>query len=197
MKRLLLLFIILSACHKEVHYYPSKNFFKENSPREIKVKDLNFGKLVDSLAYQLYRRKRNYISIIDNRKEYKISPFTYSGGLIKERNALEIEKDSIWWNTEKRSLSELTKLIELHYGNEGKEYFLPYSFKKAFIKLTLDGNTSSEVYNDKILYIIQSFEKANFKNKDSCNLNILIDKKVDLENQKIPPPPILKEIENE
>lgn len=197
MKKSIFILLFFLSCKKEVHYYPSKQFFEEKNPREIKLNDLSFGELVDSIANQIFERKSNFITIEDEFITNKISLFTYSGGLIKEKNALAIENDSIWWSVKKRPLKDLENYIEKHYGNNGKEYYLPYSYKRAFIKLTLDSICKKEIYQEKILYIINSFKKANFKYKDSCKLDILIDYEKNYKNQLFPPPPTLIEIENE
>ena len=197
MKKSIFILLFFLSCKKEVHYYPSKQFFEEKNPREIKLNDLSFGELVDSIANQIFERKSNFITIEDEFITNKICLFTYSGGLIKEKNALAIENDSIWWSVKKRPLKDLENYIEKHYGNNGKEYYLPYSYKRAFIKLTLDSICKKEIYQEKILYIINSFKKANFKYKDSCKLDILIDYEKNYKNQLFPPPPTLIEIENE
>ncbi len=181
--------ILISACKKEVHYYPSKQFFEENNPTEIITHNLNYGEIVDSLTNQIFKNKRHFVTIENNNQIYKISPFTYTGGLIKEINSLDIDNDSVWWEYKKQPLNNLEGLIELHYGNNGKEYFLPYSYKRAFIKLILDSISNYKKNKSKLLYIVKSYEKAKFKYKDSCNLDILIHYYKDSRHQPLPPPP--------
>lgn len=189
MKKFFFLLIFISSCKKEVYYYPSKIFFEENHPKEIIIDNLSYSEIVDSLTNQIFKKKRHFFKIEDSDRIYKVSPFTYSGGLIKEINSLDIENESIWWKYKKLPINNLEKSIELHYGNNGKEYFLPYSYKRAFIKLTLESITDSQNFKRKLLNIISAYEKAEFKHKDSCYLNIMLHYYKNSNYQPLPPKP--------
>jgi len=90
MKKFLILLLIVSSCKKEVFYYPSKSFFDENHPKEIIIDKLSFAEITDSIRNGLFRKEKYFLTLVDNNKKYLVSPFTYAGGLIKEKNALEI-----------------------------------------------------------------------------------------------------------
>ena len=70
MKKLLILLLIISACKKEVYYYPSEEFFKEYSPKEIVIKNLNYGVIVDSLTSQIFKKERHFIKIETSNRIY-------------------------------------------------------------------------------------------------------------------------------
>mgnify|MGYP000630961404 CR=1 FL=1 len=185
MKKLLLLLIVFASCKKEIHYYPSEDFFKENNPREINIDDLSFEKITDSIRNGLYENKFYFLEVEDSKNIYKILPFAYTGGYIKKRNALEIVNDSLWFSAEKVSINELEKYIKLHYENNGKIRYLPDSYKRAFLKLILEPKDNSRKLKTKLLNIIQVYNKAVIKNKDSIDLNIMLHYFLD----KVYPPP--------
>ena len=74
MKKLLILMLIVSACKKDVYYYPSKSFFDENNPQEISIDDLNFEEIIDSVSKRIFKKERLYITLSDKNREIKISP---------------------------------------------------------------------------------------------------------------------------
>mgnify|MGYP000551337119 CR=1 FL=1 len=196
MKKFLILLLILSSCKKAVYYYPSKEFFEKYSPKEIIIDDLSFQEITDSLSNELWKnKKRLFITLKDSYSIFKISPFTYTGGYIREKNILEIVDDSLWYSANKVSIKELGKHIKLHYENNGKQAFLPDSYKRAFIQLNLDPKDSSEKLKKRLLYIIQVYNYTNIDFKDSIKLNIMIDYCQDkVYHQSIPPPsPIILE----
>ena len=196
MKKLLLLFIVFASCKKEIYYYPSEEFFKKNNPKEINLDNLSFWEIKDSIYYELYRGNRLFIELENQRKIYKISPFTYMGGLIKEKNVLEIYQDSLWFFNKRQSINQLDKLIKIHYENNGKIPYLPDSHKRAFVKLTLEPEDNTEKLKAKLLYIVQVYNKAIIKNKDSIDLNIMLDyyfDKVDPPTIPSAPQPLIKE----
>lgn len=189
MKKILLLLLIFSSCKKDFYYYPSKDFFDEYNPKEIIIDDLSFGEITDSIGNELFKKNRLFITLEDPKNSYKISPFTYAGGLMKERNILEIVEDSLYV-----MLSQLSKRIKLHYENEAKEIYLPYSYKRAFIKLVLKPNDNSSKLEKLLLKVITAYNGANIIYKDSIDLGIMFDYPFDLDFSKIPPPPVPLEI---
>ena len=190
MKRFLILLIILSSCKKEVHYFPSKSFFEERKPTEIIIDDLNFEEITDSISNGLFRKERYFIRLEDSKSIYKISPFTYTGGYIKEKNILEIVDDSLWFLANKVSIKELGKHIKLHYENNGEIPSLPDSQQRAFVKLIIEPKDNSEKLKTKLLHIIQVYNQTTIKNKDSIVLHIMLDYYLDkVYPQTIPPLP--------
>lgn len=188
MKKLLLLLIIFSSCKKEVYYYPSKKFFEDNEPKEINIGHLSFQEITDSIRNGLFMQKRYFLTLRDSESIYKLSPLAYTGGYIKEKNILEIVNDSLWFLADKISIKELGKHIKLHYENNGKITNLPDSYKSAFIKLNLEPKDQSEKLKTRLLKIIQVYNQTNFKNKDSVNLDIMIDYYYSEDPKAIPPP---------
>ena len=189
MKKLLFLLILISSCKKEVYYYPSKSFFEENNLTEIIIGNLSFKEVTDSIRNGLFRKEKYFLILNDKNNEYRISPFTYTGGFIKEKNALEIVDDSIYVSVNKFPLTELNKYLKLHFENNGKLEYLSDSYKRAFIKLVLETDDSSTKLNELLLRIIKTYDKTNIVFKDSINLNIMLSYS-DGFIFKIPPPPI-------
>lgn len=197
MRKFLFFLILFCACKKGLSFYPSKEFYNEYTPKEILLENLNFGQLVDSIKVGLYNKNRYSITLEESKKIYKISPFTYSGGFIKERNALDVESDSIWWKSDKQSIKKLVNLIELHYGTNRREHYLPHSYQRSFLKLTLDSSLHSAAIKEKLLFIIKSCEDAQFEHKDSCSLRVLIHYWKDPTEQPHPPLDITKQKDDE
>jgi hypothetical protein len=197
MKKLLLLLIIISSCKKDIYYYPSKVFFEENKPKEILIDNLSFKEITDSIRSGLFRKERYFIILNDFNSVIKLSPLAYTGGYIRERNILEIVDDSLWFSANKVSIKELGKHIKLHYENNGKEEFLSDSYKRAFIKLNLEPKESSEKLKVRLLDIIKVYNLTIFQNKDSVNLDIMLDYNFDkVYPQTITPRPDSLEIED-
>jgi hypothetical protein len=194
MRKLIILFLILSSCKKEVYYYPSKDFFDEYNPQEIIIDDLSFQEITDSLSNGLFRKEKYFLTLVDKNKEYRISPFTYTGGLIKERNVLEIVDDSIYVYGNKVSLHQLNKRLKLHYENNGREYSLPDSYNRAFIKLVLKPNDNRLKLEKLLLKVIRTFNGTNIIDKDSIDLGIMFDYPLDFSKIPTPPPPVPLEI---
>ena len=193
MRKLIILLLILSSCKKEVYYYPYEDFFEEYNPAEIIIDDLNFKEITDSISNGLFRKEKYFLTLVDKNKEYRISPFTYTGGFIKEKNVLEIVDDSIYISLSKYPLTQLRKYLKRHYENNGKSEYLSDSYKRAFIKLVLDPKDNSEKLKSNLLDIIQVYNQTNIENKDSIYLNIMLDYPLDLDFSRIPPPPIIIE----
>ena len=191
MKKLLILLLILSACKKEVYYYPSEEFFKENNPQEISIDNLNFAEITDSISNELFNNNRLFITLENSKNIYKISPFTYTGGFIKEKNILEIVDDSIYVSGNKVPLSQLSKRIKLHYENEGKEYYLPDSNKRAFVKLVLKSHDNSLKLENLLLKVIRTYNQTPITYKDSIDLAIMFDYSLDFLKILTPPAPII------
>lgn len=187
MRKLIILLLVLSSCKKEL-YYPSKQFFDEYNPKEIDISNLNYGEIVDSLTNQIFNKKRHFFKIEDSNRIYKISPFTYSGGLIKERNALEINNGSIHILNKKYSKSELQKYLKLHYENNGKIEYLSTSPKYAFVKLVLDKKEKSKILKEELFNLFKNFEETSIKNKKNIDFSVMLTLPLEMKND-IPPPP--------
>lgn len=197
MKKLLLLLIIISSCKKDIYYYPSKVFFEENKPKEILIDNLSFKEITDSIRNGLFRKERYFITLNDSKSIINLSPIAYTGGYIKERNILEIDDDSLWFRAKNFSIKELGKHMKLHYENNGKIAYLPDSYKRAFLQLNLEPKESSEKLKVRLLDIIKVYNLTIFKNKDSVNLDIMLDYNFDkVYPQTIPPPPDSLEIKD-
>lgn len=195
MKKILLLFLLVLSCKKEISYYPSKKFFKENNPKEIFIDDLNYGEIVDSISNELLKENRLFVVIEGDKNIYKISPFTYTWGLIKERNGLEICKDSITILDKKYPKSETQKYLKLHYENNGKIEYLSTSPKYAFVKLVYERNKKAVELKKTILNLIINFEKVSIKDKENIHLGIMLSFPIEIQRE-IPPPLIPLETEN-
>lgn len=195
MKKMLLLFLLVSSCKKEISYYPSKKFFKENNPKEIVIDDLNYEEIIDSISNELFKKNRLFIVIEGDKDIYKISPFTHTGGFIKERNGLEICKDSIAILDKKYPKSEIQKYLKLHYENNGKIESLSTSPKDAFVKLVYERNKKAVELKKTILNLIRNFEKVSIKDKENIDLGIMLSFPIEIQRE-ISPPPIPLETEN-
>lgn len=188
MKRLLILLLVFSSCKKEVFYYPSKTFFDEKNPTEIKIDDLEFKQITDSVRSGLYDKKHYFIRIEDNNNIYKLSPITYTFGLVRNRSSLKIEGDSIRISSDKFPLSDLSKYLKLYYENEGKDYLLPDSYKRTYVKLILEKDVSGKKLNDLLLNIVTAYNKAQIKNKDSISFTISLEYPIPTPKTKPPMP---------
>ena len=122
-------------------------------------------------------------------KEYRVSPFTYTGGFIKEKNALEIIDDSICNSLDKVPLTQLAKRLKLHFENNGKVKNLSDSYKRAFIKLVLEKNEDAIHLKGLLMGVIRTYNETNIKHKDSSDLEIMLDFPSD-KMFSIPPPPL-------
>ncbi|PQJ75823.1 hypothetical protein [Polaribacter gangjinensis] len=194
MKKIIILFIIFSSCKKEVYYYPSKKFFDENKTTEISIDNLNFKQITDSIRNELYNKRNLYIKVIEFNKTYIISPFANTGGYIRERNMLKIINDSIFRMDKTYHISHLSKFLKLHYENNNKEIDLPFSYKRAFIELSLEPNADSKKLKNYLLKILETYNKTEIVSKDSIELGIMLDYPLDRIFPN-PPPPIPIEIE--
>ncbi|QTE22096.1 hypothetical protein [Polaribacter cellanae] len=175
MNKFLIFLIVIFSCKKEVYYYPSKSFFDENKPKEIIIENLSYGEIVDSLTNQIFKGKRHFIEIKDSNKIYKISPFTYTGGYIRERNGLYIRNDSLDLMKGMFPISDLSKYLKLHYENNDKEYYYAFSYKRAYIRLILERDDSSGKLKKILLNLVEVYNKTDIKNKDSIKLGIMLD----------------------
>ena len=194
MRKLLILLLIISACKKEVSYYPSKSYFDVYKPQEIIIDDLSFEEVTDSITNGLFRKERYFLTLVDINKEYRVSPFTYTGGFIKEKNALEIIDDSICNSLDKVPLTQLAKRLKLHFENNGKVENLSDSYKRAFIKLVLEKNEDAIHLKGLLMEVIRTYNETNIKHKDSIDLEIMLDFPSDKIISTLPPPlPIIIE----
>jgi mannose/fructose/N-acetylgalactosamine-specific phosphotransferase system component IIB len=180
---LFLLFLLVSSCKKEISYYPSKKFLKENNPKEVVIDDLNYGEIVDSISNELFKKNRLFIVIEGDKDIYKIAPFTYTGGFIKERNGLEIFKDSIAILDKKYQKSEIQKYLKLHYENNGKIEYLSTSPKYAFVKLVYESNKKAIELKKTILNLIRNFEKVLIKDKENIDLGIMLSFPIEIQRE--------------
>ena len=137
----------------------------------------------------MYRKEKYFLTTVDKRKEYKISPFTYTGGYIKEKNALEIVDDSIHVSVNKFPLTELSKYLKLHFENNGKVEYLSDSYKRAFIKLVLEKDNDGIKLKNLLLNVVKTYNETNIKHKKNIDLAIMFDYSLD-EIVSIPSPPI-------
>ena len=192
MKKLLILLLILSSCKKEVYYYPSKVFFEKKYPKEIIVDQLSFKEITDSIRNGLFRKENYFLTLVDKNKKYLISPFTYTGGFIKEKNALEIIDDSIYVSVNKYPLRQLGKYLKLHYENNGNVEYLSDSYKRAFIKVVLDENDNNIKLKNILLKVIKTYNETDIISKDSIDLAIMLAYPLD-KVLTTPPPPIIIE----
>lgn len=192
MKKLLILLLILSSCKKEVYYYPSKVFFEENSPKEIIIDQLSFEEITDSIRNGLYRKENYFLSLVDKNKKYLISPFAYTGGFIKEKNALEIIDDSIYVFINKYPLTQLSKYLKLHYENNGNVEYLSDSYKRAFIKIVFNKNDNDIKLKKVLLKVIKAYNETDIISKDSIDLAIMLDYPLDKRLTTPPPPTIIE-----
>ena len=163
MKKLFILLLVFSSCKNEVYYYPSKSFFDENNPQEISIDDLNFEEIIDTVSNKIFKKERLYITLLDKNKEIKISPFTYSGGFIKERNGLEINNDSIYILDKRFPKSDMQKYFKLHYENNSRIEHFSTSPNYAFIKIVLRRNEEGKKLKKMLLEIIKNFEDSNIE----------------------------------
>lgn len=180
--------LIVSACKKDVYYYPSKIFFDKNNLQEIIIDDLNFEEIIDSVSNKILKKERLYITLSDKNREIKISPFTYTGGFIKERNGLEINNDSIYILDKRFPKSDMQKFLKLHFDNNSRIEYFSTSPKYAFIKIVLRSNEKGKKLKKLLLEIIKNFESSNIENKENIDLSIMLSLPLDLEFLKIPPP---------
>ena len=198
MKKIIILLIIFSSCKKEVYYYPSKKFFDEHKPSEINIDNLNFKQITDSITNELFEHRNLFIQINEFNKIYYISPFTYTGGYIKERDLLEIINDTIFISNNKYNIKDLSKYLKVHYEKYGKENYLKIFKNRVLIKLVLKRNDKSVNLKKQLLKIVKTFNETNFAYKDSIQLNILLDSDYLERFYTIPPPPTIPiEIEEE
>ena len=187
MKKLLILMLIVSACKKDVYYYPSKSFFDENNSQEINIDDLNFEEIIDSVSNRIFKKERLYITLSDKNREIKISPFTYTGGYIKERNGLEINNDSIYILDKRFPKSDMQKFLKLHFDNNSRIEHFSTSPNYAFIKIVLRSNEKGRKLKKLLLEIIKNFESSNIENKENIDLSIILSLPLDSKFLKIPP----------
>lgn len=183
--------LILSACEKEVYYYPSKSFFDENNPQEIIIENLSFEEIIDSISNEMFKKEKLYITLADKNREIKISPFTYTGVYIKEINGLEIKNDSIYISDKKHPISDLEKYLKLHYENNSEIEHFSISPTKAFIKIVLKSNEKGKKLKNVLFEIIKNFKSSNIENKENLDLSIMLCLPLGLEFSKIPPSPKL------
>ncbi len=189
MKKILILLLIFASCNTAEYYFPSKDFFEKNKPTEIRIKNLNFQELTDSIRNGLYKNEFYYIKINNKNIEYKITPFAYTGGLIKEKNVLEISKDSVKFSFINYPIDKLSYYLKSHYENNGKNVNSPDSYKKAILKLVLKKEDDSQTLNKLLLKVVKTYQKTNIKLKDSIELNISFNYHLDY-IYNIPPQPI-------
>lgn len=193
MKRFIILFLILSSCKKEVFYYPSNSFFEEYKPTKIIIDDLSFQEITDTIRKGLYRKEKYFIELEDTDFKYKISPFADTGGYLKERNGLNIKNDSLDLINGVFSISALSKFLKLHYENNDKEHYYAFSHKRAYIRLTLDREDSSQKLKNRLLNLVKVYNKTDIIHKDSIELAIMFDYPLNPVSS-IPPPPSSNEI---
>ena len=159
------------------------------SRKKLLLMILSFEEVTDSISNGLFRKERYFLTLVDINKEYIVSPFTYTRGFIKEKNALEIIDDSICTSLDKVPLTQLGMRLKLHFENNGKVENLSDSYKGAFIKLVLDKNEDAINLKGLLMKVIRSYNKTNIKHKYSIDLGIMLD----FSSDKIistPPPPL-------
>lgn len=188
MKKLLLLFIVFTACKKEVHYYPSKNYFIEKDLQELNIDDLIFEQITDSIRRGLTENRNFFIKIEDSKDIYKIAPLVVSGGYVREKNILYVINDSIDLAIGRFPIQELSKYIKLHYENNGENYLLSSSYKKAHVQLVLSKKEKPKKLKAILLNLMKTYNSTDIKNKDSIAMHIVFDYPIN-HQQYIPPPP--------
>lgn len=188
MKKLLLLFIVFTACKKEVHYYPSKNYFIEKDFQELNIDDLIFEQITDSIRRGLSENRNFFIKIEDSKVIYKIAPFEVTGGYVREKNILYILNDSIDLAIGRFPIQELSKYIKLHYENNGENYMLASSYKKAHVQVVLPRKEKSKKLKAILLNLVDTYNNTDIKNKDSIAMYIVFDYPINCQPY-IPPPP--------
>jgi hypothetical protein len=188
MKKLLLLFIVFTACKKEVHYYPSKKYFIEKDLQELNIDNLIFEQITDSIRSGLSNNRNLFINIEDTKGIYKIAPFVVTGGYFREKNILYIINDSIDLAIGRFSMQELSKYIKLHYENNGENYLLASSYKKAQVQLVLSNKEKPKKLKAILLNLMKTYNNTDIKNKDSIAMHIVFDYPINRQ-QYIPPRP--------
>ena len=165
MKKFLVLLLILSSCKKEVFYYPSEDFFKENNPKEILIDDLSFKEVTESIRNGLHRKKKYFITIEESDKIYYIIPFADTDAYVKIK-----DNDSIYISIDKFPLHKMSNFMKSYYETKIKEYYRTNFFKTPYIELIIEPINDTEKISKLLLKAI----KTSTFNKDSSNLHILL-----------------------
>jgi hypothetical protein len=85
-------------------------------------------------------------------------------------------------------MQELSKYIKLHYENNGENYLLASSYKKAQVQLVLSNKEKPKKLKAILLNLMKTYNNTDIKNKDSIAMHIVFDYPINRQ-QYIPPRP--------
>ena len=180
----------------EIRYYPSQTNPLNNKAvlMGLDTTDLNFRQITNKVAN--YYRKPEYLVIEfnDGRIKKRITPYVYTGGLIRYRNVFPITSDSILKDGG-YSILELKRLLKKHYTNNDKDFKYAQSAKRAIVEVTIDTSKSGKELKEVLTKLTRTFDQIQEETIDTLELKVFFD--FFRQIPPPPPPPPKMEAENE
>ena len=176
-------------CQKEIteiRYYPTYEISSDNKIEKINLDstNLNFKRITDWIEKNQYADKTSIIEFEDNQVLKRIRPFIRGNGFIKERKILSLKSDSILIDNG-YPISDLKKILKIHYTNKGQNYRYSDSPKSAGIQVTIDTSKTSKELKDFLINLTRTFDEVNREVSDTLELTFMFD----YLRQTLPPPP--------
>jgi len=186
----ILILLLFSSCQEnkiKIQYYPDDTLYIEKDAEIIRLDTtkLNFKQITDKIGTYYNNFGKLVVEFDDGKLKKRIIPFVYDGGLIKERNILEITSDSILID-DGYAISELKRILKRHYTNKGKIPYYSESPYNALVEVTVDTSKTGKELKQALTNLTRTFDEIKDELQDSIKLSIYFDY---LRQTPLPPAP--------
>ncbi len=175
---LIILFLFISCRNKQksIKYYPSRKIFETSNVLVINAKGLLFSEIIKNAENAYMKQTKPYLVLNINKTERHIILHIKNEGLVKGRNILLLDKDSIY-KENNFSLVELNRIMKKHYFNNNKSIQYSENQEKAVIELYLNKDESYDTVKALIDKIIIEFDTINKESKKPLQLFLIVSSK--------------------
>ncbi|HHC80878.1 MAG TPA: hypothetical protein ENK46_13410 [Flavobacteriia bacterium] len=160
----------------KIQYYPDDTLYTEKNAEIIRLDTtkLNFKQITDKIGTFYNRFGKLVVEFDDGKVKKRVIPFVFDGGLIKERNILEITSDSILID-DRYPISELKRILKRHYTNKNNISYYSESPYNALVEVTIDTNKSGKELKQVLTNLTSTFDEIKNELQDSIKLSIYFD----------------------
>lgn len=176
---ILILILLFTSCQEnetKIQYYPDDTLYTEKNAEIIRLDTtkLNFKQITDKIGTFYNRFGKLVVEFDDGKVKKRVIPFVFDGGLIKERNILEITSDSILID-DRYPISELKRILKRHYTNKNNISYYSESPYNALVEVTIDTNKSGKELKQVLTNLTSTFDEIKNELQDSIKLSIYFD----------------------
>lgn len=171
--------LILSCENRptDIRYYPTDRDFSAESSQLILLDStkLNFKQLTNKIGtYDDEDYGKLVVEFNDKNIKKRITPYVYDTGLIRSKNILRIQSDSILIDNN-YPISKLKPILKRHYLNKGKVPYYPDAPHKAIVEITIDTSKTGKELKTVLIQLTQTFDEIKNKTNDTIELRVFFD----------------------